>query len=820
MNSLLQDIQFGLRTLRKSPGFTAVAVLTLALGMAANTTMFSMVNSVLLRPLPVPHADQIVVVATEQKNNPYYSAFSYPDFVDLQKQTEGFSGLFAYELSIAGLSADGTASHVAVSFVSGNFFSTLGIQPARGRLILPTEGAQPGSDPILVLGYAYWQSRFGGNPSVVGKQVLMNGHPVTIVGVAPRDFHGVYAIVDCQGYLPLSMATTIEDDTNGLWTNRGDREIHVLGRLKAGTSVKQAEASLNVVAARLAQQYAETDAGVAVRVYPERLSRPEPSASNPVPIAAAIFMILAGLVLVLACFNIANVLLVRATTRQREMAVRAALGAKRGRLVRQFLTESVLLAIFGGAIGAVIASWASGVLSSLSLSTDLPLRLDFSPDSSVFAYAFGAVLLTGIIVGILPAMRAARTDVSAVLHEGGRGSSDGPRRHFLRNALVVGQVAGSLLLLIVAGLFARSLTRVQKLNLGFEPDHLLNLTMDVGEVGYKDAQGREFYRAAQERLQALPGVVSVAQAVSIPMGYYSEADAVYIEGHPLQAGERPPQLLHNSVTPSYFVTMRLPVVRGRGFTESDDEKATAVAIVNQTMATKYWPNEDALGKHFSIKGAAGPFIQVIGVTKDGKYRSPAENPSSFFFLPMAQHYNSLHVIQIRTSVPPETLALTAQQTIRELAPNLPVFDVQSMTTALQGGNGFFLYRFGAELTTAMGLLGLVLAVVGVYGVVSYAATQRTHEIGIRMALGAGRRDILKMVIGQGFGVVAIGVALGLIAAIAGTSAIANVFVGIRATDPLTYTIVVGILVGVALFACWIPARRATRVDPLVALRHE
>ncbi|MFZ0738524.1 MAG: ABC transporter permease [Candidatus Acidiferrales bacterium] len=820
MNSLLQDIQFGLRTLRKSPGFTAVAVLTLALGMAANTTMFSMVNSVLLRPLPVPHADQIVVVATEQKNNPYYSAFSYPDFVDLQKQAEGFSGLFAYELSIAGLSADGTASHVAVSFVSGNFFSTLGIQPARGRLILPTEGTQPGSDPILVLGYAYWQSRFGGNPSVVGKQVLMNGHPVTIVGVAPKDFHGVYAIVDCQGYLPLSMATTIEDDTNGLWTNRGDREIHVLGRLKAGTSVKQAEASLNVVAARLAQQYAETDAGVAVRVYPERLSRPEPSASNPVPIAAAIFMILAGLVLVLACFNIANVLLVRATTRQREMAVRAALGAKRGRLVRQFLTESVLLAIFGGAIGAVIASWASGVLSSLSLSTDLPLRLDFSPDGSVFAYAFGAVLLTGIIVGILPAMRAARTDVSAVLHEGGRGSSDGPRRHFLRNALVVGQVAGSLLLLIVAGLFARSLTRVQQLNLGFEPDHLLNLTMDVGEVGYKDAQGREFYRAAQERLQALPGVVSVAQAVSIPMGYYSEADAVYIEGHPLQAGERPPQLLHNSVTPSYFVTMRLPIVRGRGFTESDDEKATAVAIVNQTMATKYWPNEDALGKHFSIKGAAGPFIQVIGVTKDGKYRSPAENPSSFFFLPMAQHYNSLHVIQIRTSVPPETLALTAQQTIRELAPNLPVFDVQSMTTALQGGNGFFLYRFGAELTTAMGLLGLVLAVVGVYGVVSYAATQRTHEIGIRMALGAGRRDILKMVIGQGFGVVAIGVALGLIAAIAGTSAIANVFVGIRATDPLTYTIVVGILVGVALFACWIPARRATRVDPLVALRHE
>jgi predicted permease len=820
MGSFLQDFRFGFRTLWKSPGFMVIAVLTLALGMAANTTIFSIVNGILLRPLPVPNPDQIVVLATEQKNNPLDDRFSYPDFLDFQKQTDTFSGLIAYRITVEGLAVDGNSDQFAVSYVSGNFFSALGIQPALGRLILPTEGQKLGADPVLVLGYSYWQKRFGGDPGVIGKQVLVNGHPATIVGVGPKDFHGVYAIIDSQGYMPLSVASFESNDMNKIWTERSERHIHLLGRMKPGVNVKQAEASLNVIADRLAQQYPEADKGVAIRAYLERLARPEPDPENQIPTVAGIFLVLAGLVLLLACFNIANVLLVRATVRQREMTIRAALGAGRMRLIRQFLTESILLAMMGGAVGIMLAWWASSALSSLPLQTDLPLRIDFSPDGTVIAYAFAAMLLTGLVVGIVPALRVARTDVSTVLHEGGRSSTEGKRRHLLRNTLVVGQVAGSLLLLIVAGLFARSLGKAQQINLGFDPDHVLNLMMDTNEIGYDEARGREFYRQVDARMRALPGVVSATEALSIPMGYASAADQVYVEGHPLEVGEHPPLILYNSVAPNYFDTLRTPILRGRVFTEADSEKAPLVAIVNQTMAKKFWPNEDALGRRFSIKSQTGPFMEVVGVARDGKYRAPNEDPLDYFYMPMAQKYTPFRTIQLRTSVPPESLALPAQQAIRELAPDLPVFDVRTMRGALDGGNGFFLFRFGFQITAAMGLLGLVLAVVGVYGVVSYSAAQRTHEIGIRMALGAEQGDILKMVLRQGLGVVSIGLVLGLLAAFAGTRAIANLFVGISPTDPLTYAAVAVLLTVVALLACWLPARRATRVDPLVALRYE
>ncbi|HXW17102.1 MAG TPA: ABC transporter permease, partial [Candidatus Acidoferrales bacterium] len=813
MNNPMQDIRYAIRTLRKNPGFTLVAILTLAFGMAANTTIFSIVNALLLKTLPVPHAEQIVVLSTEQKNNPITRTFSYADFQDYQKHADAFSDLFAYELSLVGLSADGNGSHFVISYVSSNYFSALEIQPALGRLILPTEGQAPGADPVLVLGYTFWRTRFGGDPGVIGKHVLVNGRPLTIVGVAPRGFYGTYSVADCQGFVPMSIAGAISKDSSSLWSDRSDREITVLGRLKPGMGVKQAEASLNVTANQLAQQYPDTNKGIAIHVYPERLARPEPDPQNPLPAAAAIFLALAGLVLLLACFNIANVLLVRATVRQREMAIRAALGAKRGRLIRQFLTESLLLAFFGGVAGALLAVWASGVLGSLRLATDLPLRLDFTPDGGVFLYALAAVVLTGIVVGIVPAIRVARTDVSAVLHEGGRGSSDGPRRHLLRNILVVAQVAGSLVLLVVAGLAARNLMNAQRLNLGFQPDHILNLSMDLEEVGFSETQGREFYRQAEERLSALPGVESVTQAFSVPMGYYSDADTLYVEGHPVEPGQRPPTILRNQVLPNYFETFRMSLVRGPGFTEADNEKAPMVAVVNQTMAKTFWPNDDPVGKRFSITSQTGPFIEVVGIVQDGKYRGPNENPMPFYYLSLTQKYDSFRTLHIRTSGPPEQLTSIALAALHEIAPNLPVFDVQTMTASLDGGNGFFLYRFGAGMTLAMGLLGLVLAIVGVYSVVSYAAAQRTHEIGIRMALGANRREILRMILRQGLTVVGIGVIVGLAAAFAATRVTAQLFAGVKPTDPLTYASVVTILTGVALLACWIPARRATRVDP-------
>jgi predicted permease len=822
MQTFWKDIQFGMRTLGKNPGFAVIGIVTLALGMAVNTTIFSVVNGMLLRPMPVPHAEQLTVLALQEAGDKTLQNFSYPDFLDLRGQTEGLSELFAYRASLTGLTADGKGDHCVVSRVTNNYFSALGITPAAGRLILPTEGLAPGADPVMVLGYSYWQKRFAGDKGVVGKQAEMNGHPMTIIGVTPKGFYGTFSIVNMDAYIPLSADITegLRTPVQDTWTHRDLRSLTLMGRLKPGVSLQQARASLNVAAQRIAAQHPDTDKGISIQVYPERLARPHPDNDNTLPEVAAAFMILAALVLFVACFNIANVLLVRATVRQREMAIRAALGAGRGRLVRQYLTESLLLAVFGGGAGLVLASWAANFLGSLPLGTDLPIRFDFQPDGRVYLFALSAIVLTGAIVGIIPALRAARTDVNSVLHEGGRGSSDGPRRQLTRNTLVIAQVAGSLVLMIVAGLFVRSLGKAQNIYLGFNPDHVLNLSVDVAEIGYKEARGRAFYREVANRIRALPGVESVAEAFTVPLGWVSAADRVFIPEHPLEAGKQPPDVGYNMVTASYFETLRIPLQRGRIFTDTDGEKARAVAVINQTMAKKFWPDQDPIGKRLRIKDPSGPLLEVVAVVQDGKYQGVTEDPQPFFYLPAEQRYEPFRTIHVRTSVPPESLALQVEAQIRELAPNLPITEVQTMTQSLQGVNGLLLFRFGAQLTSTLGLLGLVLALVGIYSVVSYAAAQRTQEIGIRIALGATRRDILKMVLRQGVGVVGIGLALGLAAAFAGTRVLADLMVGVKPADPLTFAGVAILLAGIALLACWIPARRATRVDPLVALRYE
>jgi predicted permease len=822
MLNFWKDIRYALRTLSKNPGFAIIGIVTLALGMAVNTALFSVINGFLLRPLPVPHPEQITVLALHQAAVPGTSRFSYPDYEDLRDQTGSFSDLFAYRITLASVAADNSADHCIISRVSSNYFSALGIQPAYGRLILPTEGRTPGADPIMVLGYSYWRKRFNGDPNIVGKKVELNGLPFTVVGVAPRDFHGTYSVLDMDAYIPFSAEPNEDPDApiQKIWTSRGSRTLTLMGRLKPDASLKQAQSSLNVVAQRIAEQHPDSERGISVQIYPEKMARPDPDPENPVPIAAVAFMAMAGLVLLVACFNIANVLLVRATVRQREMAIRAALGASHGHLVRQYLTESLLLAFLGGGAGLLLGSWAAGILGSLRLGTDLPIHFDFHPDASVYLFALGVVLLTGLVVGIMPALRAARTDVITVLHEGGRGSSSGPRRQLARNSLVAAQVAGSLVLLIVAGLFVRSLRNAEKINLGFNPDHLLNLSVDVAQTGYKEPRGRQVFKEIDTRVSSLPGVESVAQAFIVPMGVVSSNDRVWIQDHPLEPGQQAAELNYNMVTPGYFDTLQIPLLRGRRFTDADSEKAPAVAIINQNMAAKFWPNEDALGKRFGTKGPTGPFIEVVGIVQDGKYQNVTEDPMAFFYLPLDQSYMSMRTIQVRTSVPPETLALQIESQIHELAPGLPITQVQTMDESLQGANGFFFFHFGAQLTAVMGLLGLILAVVGIYSVVSYAAVQRTQEIGIRMAMGAAPRDILKMVLRQGLSVVGIGLALGLLLAIAGTRLMSSLFVGIKPTDPLTFIVVVLLLTGIALFACWIPAFRATRIDPLVALRYE
>jgi predicted permease len=826
MHSFWQDLRYAARTLRGAPGFTFIAIVTLGLGMAVNTTIFSVINGFLLRPLPVPHAEQITVLAMKQEGAQGFQRFSYPDYLDIRQQADVFSDVIAQRPTLVGVTADKRGDHCVLSRVTGNYFSALGVQPTLGRLISPTEGQTPGADPILVLGYSYWQKRFAGDRNVIGKLVEINGHSVTIVGVAPKGFHGTYAIIDMDGFVPLSAAvgskgvaeTTVEDT----WTHREERTLQVLARLKPGVSVAQAQIPLLVIARRLAEQHPDTNKGLnSIQVFPERLARPEPDPDNTLPAISVAFMVLAGLVLLVACFNIANVLLVRATVRQREMGIRAALGAGRGRLVRQHLTESLLLAVLGGAAGLVLATWAAGFLSSLPLGTDLPLKFDFQADTRVYSFAFAAVLLTGVIVGIIPALRVARTDINVVLREGGRGASGGRRRHIVRGTLVVAQVAGSLLLLIVAGLFVRSLDKAQQVYLGFNPDQILDLTLDPEQINFTEAQGRAFYRQITERIGAMPGVVSVGQAFTVPMGVISADDPVTVEGHPVEPGKQPPQIMFNPVSSTYFATLRIPLQSGRGFTDADNEKAPGVAVINQAMAAKFWPNENPVGKRFSTKGPQGPFKEVIGVVQTGKYKNVIEDPPEpFYYVPLDQNYVAYRTLHVRTSVPPESLKPEIEAQVQELAPGIPVSQVQTLPQALQGVNGFFFFRFGAQLTATMGLLGLLLAVVGVYSVVSYAAAQRTHEIGIRMALGAEPRDILSMVLRQSIGIVALGLAVGLAAAFAGTRAIANLIVGIKPTDPLTFATVIILLSAIALIACWIPARRATRISPLTALRYE
>ena len=820
MTRFWQDARYALRMLRKAPMLTAIVVLTLALGIGANITIFGVVNGLLLRPLPVKSPEQITVVAASLPGDVLgVFQLSYPEFADFQKQAGStFSDLIATQVDLGGLSVGGRASQFLFTRVSGNYFSSLGIQPALGRLILPTEGKEGGKDAYVVLGYSYWQKKFGGDLDVVGKQALLDGQEATIIGVAPKTFNGTTFAVDFDGYVPLNMQRPAE--AAGFWSDRGDRVLNVLGRLKPGVSVAEAQSAVKVIAGRLAEEYPATDKGVTFRVIPERLARPSPIAKNVVPLVAGLFLALAGLVLLLACMNVANILLVRATIRQREMAIRAAMGASRVRLIRQLMTESIVMAFFGGIGGVLLGQRASALIVRFLPHTGLPLHMDFGFDWHVFWFALGAALMTALVVGVWPALRAGRADVNNVLHGSGRSDTAGVGKHRVRSVLVVAQVAGSLVLLIMAGLFTRSLIRAQHAFLGFDPNNVLNVTLDPRGVGYDETHTKNFYRDLEARTRMLPGVESVSTALVVPMGIGGSVSSVYVEGRPLEPGEQPPTVADNLVDAGYFETMRMPLLRGRAFRENDDDKAPLVAIVNETMAKQFWPNQDAMGKRFSMKGANGPFAEVVGIVPDGKYIFIGLDKQPYFLVPLAQNFSSYRTLQLRTTVPPETLSTQVQELVHEVDSNVPVSNVQTMRQSLSGPNGFYIFQIGAILAGAMGLLGLTLAVVGVYGVVSFAASQRTREIGIRLALGAERRDILRMVLRQGLSLVVGGVVAGMVLALVLTRAMGTLLLGVSPTDALTFVTATVVLGGIGLWACYAPARRAMKVDPMVALRYE
>jgi predicted permease len=819
METLFQDVRFGIRMMWKAPTITLVAVLTLALGIGANTTIFSALNGLILRPLPVAHADRLVVLGAHQDGVGDFSQFAYADFDDLRSQHGPFSEMLAYEINLAGVDLDGKVEPTVVNFVSGNFFRVLGLKPVAGRMFYGTDTEKPSSTPVVVLSYEYWKKRLNGDPGAIGRQLKLNGRAVRIVGVAPESFHGLYSLIDTQFYLPLGIRGLRTTEDHDFWTRRNSHDLRVLGVLRPGTNVAQAQSFVTIFAQQLTQQYPDTHRGITYRVYPERSARPDPG--NGIIMIGVLFLFLSGLVLLLACTNVTNIILVRASGRQHEMAMRSMLGASTLRMVRQFLVESIMLGILGGSAGLAAAAWASHALGSIRIAVaSLPIHFDFRLDWRVYLFALTVVIVAGLLVGIGPAWKIAHADLSKVLHAGSRGLLGGVSGSRFRNALVVAQVSASLLLLVVAGLFVRSAVNAEHTYLGFDPTHVLNMTMDTRTVGFDAARSQQFFRELQLRVAALPGVESASLASFVPMGYTSSTDPVYLEGSAVSTNGAAPDVLYNVVTPLYFKTMRVSLVSGRGFTDQDDKNTPPVAVVNETMARRYWPNQNVIGQHFSVKGPAGPFIEIVGLVKDGKYESPVEDPQPFYYVPRAQNESTFGILQIRTIGAPESLIKETEQLVQSLAPGLPLVDLQTMEQSLQGVNGFFLFHLGVNLTGILGLIGLILATVGVYGVISYVAARRTHEIGIRMALGASRNHIFQLVLRRGLILVGAGVLTGLGLTLVVSRSLAAFMVGIAPTDPPTLFAASLVLIIVGLIASFIPARRAMRIEPLRSLKYE
>src|SRR3984885_10957649 len=810
MGTIVQDVRVALRMLRKNPAFSAVVVLTLALGIGANTAVFSIVNSFLFSPLPVRDSGRLIVMAYEDPKAAFPHEVSNADLRDFEAHSEVTSDMTAFLVNFAGLSTGDRSERVFVTFAQGNYFSTLGIQPALGRLFLPSEGETAGADPVIVLGYAYWQRRFNGDPAVVGKSVNLNGQPVTIIGVAPKPFFGTFYIVDSEVYAPLGLFASSAGSVDIL-TDRTQRKLRVLAHLKPGISIAQASASLQAIANNLAREYPQTDAGLKMDLIPEKLARPEAASASFWPVIASVFMGLVGLVMLVTCVNVTNLLLSRASVRAKEMAVRASLGAGRMRLFRQLLTESLLLAGLGALGGAVMGGWLMKLVESIRLPGDMALRTTQTFDWHMFLFVGALAAASGLLAGVVPAWRATRIDLNDALRESGRSNTGGAGRNRVRSILVVAQTAGSLVVLIMAGLFLRSLQQAQKADLGFKPEHVLNLTMDVHELGYDEPRGMNFYRELGSRVRALPGIDSAAFAYSVPMGYYTAGrNPLWNESQHGGPPSQGPTGGFNKVDADYFRTMGIEIIRGRAIDERDQSTTPLVAVVNEYLAAKLWPGQDAIGHHFRRGMDDAADIEVVGVAKYSKGVFIAEDPGLYYYVPLTQNYSSVRVLHIHSSLPAADIAREVQAQVHALDPNLAVFDVMPMTESLQGGNGYFFMRIAATFAGALGGLSLLLAVVGMYGVISYAVNQRIHEIAVRIALGAQKQNIFAMVIGHGLKLVAAGLSRFL----------STLLVNTGAMDPLAYASASLLLVVVAALGCYVPARRAVRVDPMVALHYE
>jgi predicted permease len=816
MDSIIKDVRYAIRGLLKRPGFVAVAVLTLALGIGANTAIFSLVNTVLLRSLPVDKPNEIVSVAMRGKDDSM-NAFSYPNYRDFRDQNQALSGLTVYRFAPLSLSRAGNNERVWGYEVSGNYFDVLGVKAIRGRTFLPEEDRTKLTHPVVVVSYQMWQRRFGGDPDLVGREVLLNDHKFQVIGIAPAEFKGTELIYSPDLWVPASMMSWVEPGSDFL-DKRSVNNFFAVGRLKPGMNARQAEASLNQLALQLGKEYPNDNEGQSIKVLPAGFILPE--IRGAVVSFTWVLMAAVALVLLVTCTNLAGLLLARATDRRREIAIRLAMGANRIRLIRQLLTESVLLSLIGGVGGLLLAFWIIRTLLAFKPPIDFPLTMDVSIDWRVLGFSLGVSLITGVIFGLAPALQATRPSLLKSLKD--NAAQGGAVRTRLRSGLVVAQIALSLVVLIGAGLVVRTLQHLQTMNPGFDSRNALTMAFDLGLQGYDKAKGQQFYRQLTERVQALPGVQSVGITNSLPLSLNYNSDTVFVEGQPVERGANAPVAMSGDVSPRYFETMVTPIVAGREFTDQDTDKTEKVAVVNETFVQRLMPfassNAEALNRRFSFRGAEGPFVRIVGVAADGKYFNISEEPRPFVWTPMSQDYSSSAALIVRTKGAPESMFANVRREIQGLDPNLPLFDVKTLNDHMK--LSLFPARIAATVLGVFGLVALVLAAIGIYGITSYAVSQRTREIGIRLALGAQLGDVLKLVLGHGVKLTIVGVALGLLGAYLVTRAITSVLYGVSATDPLTFVGVSLLLVSVALLACYVPARKATKVDPLIALRYE
>ncbi|HSE19511.1 MAG TPA: ABC transporter permease [Pyrinomonadaceae bacterium] len=815
MDNLIQDVKYSVRFLLKNRGFTFVAILTLTLGIGANAAIFSLVNAVLVRPLPIQDPGKVVEIFTNSSSGDPYSRTSYPDYVDLREQKNTFSGVIAYSNIFLNLSTGGEAERVNGSIVSGNYFSVLGVPPYLGRAFLADEDQTPGAKPVAVISYRFWQSRFGGDSAIAQKTVMLNGTTFNIVGVAPKGFKGTNLDYSADVWVPMMMQMQATASSDRL-SRRASRWLMVMGRLQPNVQPEQAQAAMTIFAGQLNQTYAQSNRArtFTVRRASDVLIRP--ASRGKVVNFLLLLMAVAITVLIITCFNVANFMLARAAGRWKEMSIRLALGATRVRIVRQLLTESLLLALTGGVLGLLIASRSSDIFSLFNLEANQNLlisEVDVKLDYRVMGFTLLISLLCGVIFGLAPALQTSKTELMSSIKD------ETPIKSFhkarLTKALIVSQLSLSLVLLIAATLFVRSLLNLQAIDPGFKTNNALLLSIDVAPQGYDAARGRAFYRELMPRAAGVAGVDSTTLAKVVPVSPSRNRQSLILPENPKQLTD---EYDYNIVAHNYFKTMGIPFLLGRDFTEQDTQTAPGVAIINEELAGLLWSDVNAIGKRFKLPGSDNRDVEVIGVVKNTKYFNLREDPVPYIYLPLLQEYDPAMTLVVSGTGSSASLLGGVRREIHQMDTNLPVFGVTTLSEHI--GEVLSKDKMIASLVTAFGLLALLLVSLGTYGLMNHSVNQRLREMGIRMALGATARDVFLLVMKEAMQLAAIGIVIGLFGTFLLTRIMSTQFYEISPSDPITLVGASFILLVIAALATFLPAWKATRVEPVTALRYQ